>query len=275
MNPTTPTFDLAGKVAIVTGAGRGIGRAIALRLAALGADVVIADVNLHSADEYGESSLPGGVCAEVEALGRRSLGVQGDLRQRSAAQALVSAAVDRFGHVDVLVNNAGGMLAPMDRSDASKMTNEDIEMIFDLNLHSTIYCSQAAVPAMRDAHGGSIVNIASMAALDPSQRKGKLAHYGMAKTSVVQFTRFLAHEVGPDGIRVNAIAPGTIGTARIKALAAARGIGADSDLQNIPLRRLGTADDIAGAVQFLATDLSAYVSGQCISVCGGRILTPS
>jgi len=267
--------DLQGKVAVVTGAARGIGRALALRMASLGADVVISDIDLKAGSTYGE--LPEGTTAsdEIVAMGRRSIGVQGDLTRRADADALIDAAMKEFGRVDILVNNAGGMLAPMETSDASKMTPEDFEKILTLNLESAIHVSQAAVVPMRAQQSGSIINISSMAGLDPAQRKGKLAHYGIAKTGIIQFTRFLAYEVGPDGIRVNAVAPGTIATARIMALAESRGIGKSSDLDSIPLRRLGRPEDIAGAVQFFASDLSAYVSGQCLSVCGGRILTPS
>jgi NAD(P)-dependent dehydrogenase (short-subunit alcohol dehydrogenase family) len=128
---------------------------------------------------------------------------------------------------------------------------------------------------MRQRQSGVIINMASMLGLDPSQRRGELAHYGLVKTSVIQYTRFLAAELGPAGIRVNCIAPGTIATSRILAQAAARNIGTSSDVETIPLRRLGTVADCAGVVAFLASDLSAYVSGQCISVCGGRVLTPS
>ena len=130
-------------------------------------------------------------------------------------------------------------------------------------------------PSMRARKAGSIVNISSRAGLDPSQRQGRLAPYGIAKTGLIQFTRFLAHDVGPDNIRVNCVAAGAIATARIVQSAKARGISTDADLEIIPLRRLGTADEVASVVQFFASDMSAYVTGQCLSVCGGTVLTPS
>jgi NAD(P)-dependent dehydrogenase (short-subunit alcohol dehydrogenase family) len=268
-------MDLHGKVAIVTGAARGIGRAVALKLARHGADVVIADVDLDSARVYGEALAAPGVPDEVRALGRRSLGVQGDLCDAAAAQALVQQAVDAFGRLDILVNNAGGALTPVERSLASQVPPEDLAAMWQLNLMTAVHCSQAAMPALRAAGGGSIVNIASRAALDPAQRQGRLTGYGLAKGALVQYTRHLAHEVGPWGVRVNAVAPGAIATARLQATAAARNIGTAADVSGIPLRRLGTADDVAGAVLFLASDASAYVTGQCLSVCGGTVLTPS
>ncbi|MGE0775962.1 MAG: SDR family NAD(P)-dependent oxidoreductase [Sphingomonadaceae bacterium] len=268
-------MELAGKVAVVTGGGRGLGRAYALRLADLGADVVIADIKLDGAADFGEALGAATVPDEVIARGRRSIGVEADLSQRAGASLVVADAVAAFGRIDILVNNAGGAIAPIESSKASEMSDEDIELIFRVNLMSTIYMCQAVAPVMRRQGDGAIVNTSSMAGLDPSQRQGKLAHYGMSKTAINQFTRFLASDLGPDGIRVNCIAPGSIETARIKVQAAARGIATAADLEKIPLRRLGAPEDCVGVMQFLVSDLSSYVTGQCISVCGGRILTPS
>lgn len=266
---------LDGKVAIVTGAARGLGRGFALRLAALGADVVVADIDLDGAAQFGEQLNAASVTDEIRALGRRSLGVQGDLRQRVAAQELMARTKAEFGRIDILVNNAGGALSPVERSYASTATDEDFEFMLDLNLMSTIYCCQATVPLMREGGGGAIVNLSSKAGLDAAARDGRLAPYGIAKTGVIQYTRFLAHEVGPHGIRVNCIAPGAVATARVVAQAKARNIGTAADVDAIPLRRLGTVDDIAGVMQFFVSDSSAYVTGQCLSVCGGKVLTPS
>jgi NAD(P)-dependent dehydrogenase (short-subunit alcohol dehydrogenase family) len=272
MDSGKPLLD---RVAVVTGAARGIGRACVLRLARQGAHIVIADLDLQAARKFGETLDGESVEEEVRRLGRQALSLELDLTEEAAAAELVKQTLAKFGRIDILVNNAGGVVAPMEGSDAAGMSLADLRKIFDVNLMSTIHCAQAAAVPMRREGSGSIINMASMAGLDPSQRQGRLAHYGMAKTSVIQFTRFLAHELGPDGVRVNAVAPGTIATARIKHLAAERGIGQSSDLEHIPLRRLGTAEDIAGVVQFLAGDDASYVTGQCISACGGRVLTPS
>ncbi|QRF61836.1 SDR family NAD(P)-dependent oxidoreductase [Variovorax paradoxus] len=268
-------MKLQDQVAIVTGAARGIGRGFALRLARLGCHVVVADVDLDAARRFDEQLSAASVSDEIVALGRRSIGVQGDLRQRAAADALVARAVEAFGRVDILVNNAGGAFAPIEASRASQMSDRDMADMFDVNLMTTVYCSQAVLPHMRARRSGNIINVGSTLGLDAAHRAGAYAHYGMAKTGVVQFTRFLAAEVGPDGIRVNCIAPGSTATARVASQARARGMVGDADLPKIPLRRLATVEDMAGPLEFLATDLSSYVTGQCISVCGGKVLTPS
>jgi NAD(P)-dependent dehydrogenase (short-subunit alcohol dehydrogenase family) len=244
-----------------------------LRLARLGADVAVVDVDLDGAAKFNETLTAASVTAEIEALGRRSIGVQADLGDRAAATDMVGRTVDAFGRIDILVNNAGGLITPVDRSQASVVPDDDIRLIVDANLLSTIYCCQAAVPFMR-RQGGSIVNIASTAATS-TYVNGVMAHYAMAKAAVLHYTRHLAAELGAAGIRANCIAPGIIFSARVAAQAAARGIGTTGDMAAIPLGRFGTPEDCAGALEFLATDLSAYVTGQCISVCGGRVLTPS
>ncbi len=269
------SMDLRGRVAIVTGAARGIGRATALLLARQGADVVVSDLRLDAAQEFGEELAAATVPDEIRALGVRSLGVQGDLCDRRAATDLVERTLDVLGRIDILVNNAGGALSPVERSTGSQVPPEDLEAMWQLNLMTAVHCSQAALPALRQGGKGSIVNISSRAALDPSRRQGRLAPYGMAKGALLQYTRYLAAEVGPWGVRVNAVAPGAITTARLQATAAARNIGTEAEIAAVPLRRLGTAGDIANAVLFLASDAAAYVSGQCLSVCGGTVLTPN
>ncbi|GAA5232311.1 SDR family oxidoreductase [Verticiella sediminum] len=269
------TLKLEDKVAVVTGAARGIGRGFALRLARLGCHVVVADVDLHAARQFGEVLDGDTVSDEIAGLGRRSIGVQCDLRRRAEAHSLIEQAIAAFGRVDILVNNAGGAFAPIETSQASRMSDADLSAMFEVNLMATVHCSQAAVPHMRAQGGGNIINVGSTLGLDAAHRGGLYAHYGMAKTGVVQFTRFLAAEVGPDGIRVNCIAPGSTATARVASQAKARGMVNDADTVRIPLRRLATVEDMAGPLEFLATDLSSYVTGQCISVCGGKVLTPS
>jgi len=266
---------LHGQVAIVTGAARGLGRAYALRLARLGADVVVADIDLDAAREFGEELSADSVPDEVRALGRRSLGVQCDLRRRPEAEALVQKTLAAFGRLDILVNNAGGAFVPVDRSTASQTPDEDTDAMLDVNYRSMLHCCQAAVPAMRQAGGGVIVNVGTMAALDPSRTAGRMTAYAVAKGAVIQYTRMLAYELAPENIRVNCISPGVILTQRIRALAAARGVGNDKELRRVPMRRFGTPEDCANVLEFLVTPLSSYVTGQVISVCGGQVLTPS
>jgi NAD(P)-dependent dehydrogenase (short-subunit alcohol dehydrogenase family) len=269
------TAPLQGQVAIVTGAARGLGRAYALRLAKLGADVVIADLNLESAREFGEQLSAPSVPDEVRALGRRSLGVQADLRRRDGAREVVRCTLAELGRIDILVNNAGGAFTPIERSTASQVPDEDTDLMLDVNYRSALYCCQEALPSMVEQGSGVIVNIATMAALDASRSAGRLAPYAVAKGAVVQYTRYLAAEVGPSGIRVNCIAPGSMLTERIKKQAAERGMQNERELKRIPLRRFGEVEDCANVLEFLVTPLAGYVTGQCISVCGGQVLTPS
>jgi len=268
--------DLSGKVALVTGGGRGIGRAIARKLAEQGADVAVVSRDLSPEGErFGEVFTAPTVAEEIQALGRRGLGIEGDLRLRETADRVVAQTVAELGRLDILVNNAGGARTPVDRSYASLMPDEDMDELMEVNYLSTVYCSQAAVPALRATGGGSIVNISSRAGLDASVQQGRLAPYGIAKAAVHAYTRYLAAEVGKDGIRVNAVSPGVVATARIMATAKERGIGTEKDLEIIPLRRFAEPEDIAGAVLYFSSALSSYVTGQVLSVCGGVVLMPS
>src|SRR6185437_16448455 len=155
---------LEGKAAVVTGAARGLGRAYALRLARLGADVAVVDIDLNAAAEFGESLTAPSVMDEIIALGRRSVGLQADLGRRDAAHEAIARAHQAFGRIDVLVNNAGGAITPVERSAASVAPEEDIQRMLDVNLMSAIHCCQAVAPIMKAQGGGVIVNISTMAA---------------------------------------------------------------------------------------------------------------
>lgn len=265
---------LDGKVAIVTGAARGIGRTYALRLAELGADVVIADLNLAGAARIGEELTADSVMAEVEAMGRRSIGVEGNLMEPDAVARLFSEAQSAFGRVDILVNNAGVAVARDSGTHASDTTAQAFDYLIGANLKSMQMCCAAAAPVMRAQGAGVIVNISSQTGIS-LLGDGNLAVYGAAKAGVAYLTRTLAAELGPQGIRVNAIAPGIIETARLKRLDPSMGVGTDEQLNAIALRRFGRTEDMANVLEFLATDLSAYVTGQVISACGGAVLHPS
>lgn len=267
-------MSLDGKVAIVTGGARGLGRAYALRLARLGADVAVFDIDLQGASKFGEVLSAPTVVAEIDALGRRGLAVQADLGQRAAVEDAVARVLRELGRIDILVNNAGGAITPVERSKPSIVPDEDVRLIMDANFMSTLHCCQAVIPTMKAQESGVIVNTASVAAWMIG-RGGNLSLYGVSKAAVTHLTRDLAAELGPFGIRVNAIAPGVMLTARVKSLAEQRGIGTEAEARRIPLRRLGEPEDCAGVIEFLVGDLSRYVTGQCISVCGGTSLTPA
>jgi NAD(P)-dependent dehydrogenase (short-subunit alcohol dehydrogenase family) len=267
-------MGLAGKVAVVTGGARGLGRAFALRLASLGADVAIVDINLAGAADFGETLSAPTVADEIIGKGRRALGIQADLGRRNEATAAIRKVESELGRIDVLVNCAGGLIAPVERSAASIGSDDDAKLLFDANYGSMLYCCQAVVPGMREAGGGVIVNISSQSGVSVYPG-GIMAAYGAAKAAVTHYTRYLAAEAGPWGIRANCIAPGIIMTSRVAAQAAQRGVGTNTQAEAIPLRRLGTPEDCAGVLEFLATDLSRYVTGQCICVDGGAVMTPS
>ena len=261
-----PAKPLDGKVAFVTGAAGGMGRAHALHLATLGADIAIVDKDLavgKRRDEYAAESVE----QEVREIGRKAISIEADLSRRASAQGAVEQAVRAFGRIDVLVNNAGGAITPADRSFASVSPDEDIEVLLGANFLSAVYCCQAAIPSM-PAPGGSIVNIVTFGVF-MSDSRGQYAVYSAAKSALLTYTRHLAVELGPRGIRANCVAPGLIATPRVAQAAAERGLGTDSQAQSIPLRRLGRPGDMVGAVEYLATDMSAYVTGQCIAVTGG------
>lgn len=260
---------LKGKVALVTGSARGLGRAYALRLARLGADVVINDICLDSWKEFHETLTAESVMEECRAFGVRSIGIEADVSRKVDVEAMVERIVAELGSLDILVNNAGGMLCPIERSDASTMPEEDLRYILEINLMGTIFCCQAAAPHMKAQRWGRIVNISSQAGVRGSSPQ--MAHYAVAKAAIVQYTRQLALELGPYGITVNCIAPAYIKSSRAMAQFPER----EQIAQQIPLRRLGEPEDAAKVVEFFCSDLSDYVTGQCLSVCGGLVLSPT
>jgi NAD(P)-dependent dehydrogenase (short-subunit alcohol dehydrogenase family) len=260
--------SLTGKAAVVTGAARGIGRACAVRLAERGADVAVLDVDLQSGQHY-EGEPPGLTTEQIEAAGRRTLGVVADLSIEADARAAIDAVLQAWDRVDVLVNVAGGAVTPYERSRPSVAPTEDTRKLLDVNLMSAIYCCQAAIPSMRDAGGGAIVNVASTAAFSVF-RDGSLAAYGTAKAALAHWSRHLAAELGPDGIRVNMFAPGITLTGRVVAESSATGFS--SRAQEVPLGRLGTPEDCADVMEFLVSEQSGFVTGRCIPVDGGWVL---
>ncbi len=269
---------LAGQVAVVTGAGRGLGRAYALRLARLGADVVVNDIRLDSAKEFGEQLMAPTVMDEIRALGRRSLGIEADVRNKEVVERMFERVLEDFGHIDILVNNAGGSLTPNDRSYPTIVPKEDIDLVVGVNLMGMIFCCQAAAVSMKKQRSGRIVNAASVAGLgvDTPEWHGMISHYGVAKAGVIAYTRYLAAELGPYGIRVNAIAPAIIHTSRTDVQYNRRDPAEEERwAKRIPLGRMGTTEDCAKVVEFLVSDLSDYVTGQCIAICGGLHLGPA
>ena len=252
--PAAALMDLSGKVAIVTGGGSGIGRAISLRLAGAGASVVVADIDSEGAAV---------TVKLIEDVGGRAVPTVTDVRSPADAAAVAQLAVDSFGRLDILVNNAG--LYP--HSPMLETSEEFWDRVQDVNVKGTFLCSQACARVMTAAGtGGTIVNLASRQAYRPG---AGLAHYGASKAAVVSLTQSLALELGRSGIRVNAVAPGPIPHENVD-----RGSEEQQNayLARLPLGRFGTPDDIARAVQFIVSEAAAYMTGATLVIDGGSLL---
>ena len=242
---------LEGRVALVTGSGRNIGRAIILKLAAEGANVV---VNARSNREEAES-----VAAEAAALGVESLAAVADVADEPQVGGMFAAAIERFGKVDILVSNA----AIRPHKPFLELTLEDYERVRGVVLDGAFYCARAAIPSMKRNGSGRIVFLTGDGAWNGSAQR---SHVSAAKMGVVGLARGLASEFAPDNIRVNVVSPGRIDTTRDLAWYPQQNM---ADTSEIPLGRLGAVDDIAAACVFLVTDDCGFITGQTIHVNGG------
>lgn len=243
-------MELEGKVALITGAAQGIGRAIALLLASNGADIVVSDINLEKAKETSK---------EIEAMGRRSIAIKVDVSKAEEVEQMVEKVINEFGKIDILVNNAGITRDKL----ILRMTEEDWDLVLNVNLKGTFNCTKAVIRHMSKQRSGKIVNIASVSGEmgNPGQ-----ANYSASKAGVIGFTKTIAREFAQRGINVNAIAPGYIETPMTEVLPEK----VKEELKKmIPMERLGQPEDVAQAVLFLVSERSNYITGQVLNVNGG------
>lgn len=245
---------LSGKNAIVTGSARGIGKAIAEKLASEGANVVIVDVNLDAAQE---------TARELEKMGVKSFALKTNVVDYKECEDMINQTKEKWGSVDILVNNAG-----ITRDNLMlKMTPEDFDLVIDINLKGVFNGIKAAYPVMMKQRSGKIVNIASIIGLIGNAGQ---ANYSASKGGVIALTKTAAKELAGRGVNVNAVAPGYIQTAMTDQLS--------EDIKKamialIPMKRMGQPDDVANVVLFLSSPDSDYVNGQTISVCGGMVMS--
>lgn len=243
-------MELEGKIALVTGAAQGIGRAIALLLAQKGADIVISDINLEKAEEMAK---------EIEALGRKAMAIKVDVANTNDVERMVEAILERFGQIDILVNNAGIARDKL----ILRMTEVDWDSVLNVNLKGTFNCTKAVIKHMSKQRKGKIVNIASVVG---EMGNAGQANYSASKAGVIGFTKTIAREFAQRGINVNAIAPGYIETPMTEALTEK----VKEELRRmIPMERLGRPEDVAQAVLFLVLEASSYITGQVLNVNGG------
>ncbi len=246
-------FSLEGRIAFVTGAGRGLGRAGALALAEAGAHVALASRTRSQLEE---------TAAAIERLGRKTRIVVADIRKAAEVEAAVRATVEAFGRIDILFNNAGTNV----RKPVVDMTDEDWHTIMETNVKGVFVVARAVARQMIAQKGGRIINMSSMSAISPERDK---VVYASSKGAVSQFSKGLALELAPHGITVNAIAPGYMMTPLVKGYLEADADRTKRILQRIALGRVGQPEEIGGALVFLASDAARYITGATIAIDGG------
>jgi 3-oxoacyl-[acyl-carrier protein] reductase len=244
---------LTGQVAIITGAGAGIGKAIALALANEGADIAVTDVNLEAVQQ---------TATEIKTLGRKSYAVQSDVSDSAAVDSFINTVVEKFGKIDILVNNAGITRDTL----LIRMKDADWEAVLKINLTGTFNCIRAVSKIMMKQRSGRIVNMASVIGLIGNAGQ---ANYAASKAGVIALTKSAAKELASRGILVNAIAPGFIMTRMTDVLP--EPVKAEM-LNRIPLARFGKPEDIANTVLYLVSDAASYITGQVIQVDGGMVM---
>ncbi|MDP7588912.1 MAG: 3-oxoacyl-[acyl-carrier-protein] reductase [SAR202 cluster bacterium] len=248
-----PGIDLSGKVALVTGASRGIGSVVAIRLAQAGAKV---GVNFHASSELATA-----VVDKINEAGGEAFLVGGDVSQEDKAEAVIKQLVEHFGSIDILVNNAGINIDQL----LIRMKTEDFDSVMNINLRGAFLCTRFAMTHMIRQRSGRVINMSSVVGLsgNPGQ-----ANYAAAKAGLVGLTKAVAREVASRNVTVNALAPGYIVTSMVEEIPEDK---QDQILARIPMGRFGTPEDVAEAVVFLSSDGASYITGQVLTIDGGMI----
>lgn len=247
--------SLKDRTAIITGGGQGMGLAVALKLAALGANIAVNDIDPARADS---------AVAKVESAGGRAIALPADITSKNEVERMVGKAVETFGGVHILINNAG-ILYP---TAVAEIDEDEWDRVIDVNLKGTFLCAQAVLAPMQKAGWGRIVNFSSTAGKNVSTVGG--AHYTASKAGVLGFTRHLAKEVAADGITVNSVCPGLIDTEMVRATIDETRMQAYAD--GFPISRLGRPEEVADLVAFLASDQAAYITGAALDINGGDLM---
>ena len=247
--------DLTGRVALITGAGRGMGRASAERIAADGARVVVNDLDEARATE---------VADRLVSEGAEAVGVAADVSDAVDVSRLVDSTREKFGDVDILVNNAGVLR----RTGILALEEDEWDLVLDVNLKGTYLCTRAVLPAMKEAGWGRVVNISSSAGRSVSTLGGP--HYTTAKAAVLGFTRAVAKEMAPFGITLNAVCPGLVNTEMVNEVITDAQTRAYAD--SFPIKRLAEPEEVAELVAFLASDRAAYITGASLDINGGDLM---
>lgn len=249
---------LNGKVALVTAAGQGLGEAISKLYAAEGAMVAVTDINGQEAQRVG---------SEIEAAGGKALVLKADVTRSQEVKSMVATVLERWKTVDILLNAAGGFhrFAPI-----TDISEEEWDRVVEINLKTTFLCSQAVAPTMMEKKKGRIISIASGAGIAPNPHAPTYLAYGAAKAGVIGFTKVLARDMGPYGVTVNAIAPGTTLTPRVRKVRDAASI--EKLIATNPMRALVEPEDTAEAALFLASDASRFITGVTLNVNAGNLI---